>query len=232
MTARILVVDDDQMVRKVVCLAIEHDNDYAISQAEDALSAMALLDREQFNVVITDKNMAGTEHPQEGGLDVLRYAKIKNPGCGVLMMTGFASVDSAIEAMRLGAFDYCSKPVRNAELREKVARILSYQKALDPMNTVAAYENFLQDYLAIENERQDMNTGLGPKTKALLLKALQDNLDALFQEQRAREALILDQRDALSRIAALAWRLRERLPADSKEEDLVGRIIAEADRRL
>ncbi|MGV1100679.1 response regulator [Thiovibrio sp. JS02] len=231
MKIRILVVDDEAMMRDFVCTALA-GFDYEFAMAEDAASAIALLAQEQFHVVLTDKNMPGTKHVSEGGLDVLQFAKASNPACGVLMMTGYASVESAIKAMRLGAFDYICKPIRLGELREKVERIISYQRALDPADTLAAYEKFWREYLAAVEENQEGNPMRSQGQNNHLLKTLQNNLDLFFQERKTREHLIIEQRDALSRIATLASQLKERLPEDSPESPLLDAILRETERRL
>ena len=232
MKARILVVDDEVMVRELIssCFAKE---DYDVQEAKDAPSAIALLRAEPFNVVITDKNMPGTQHPGEGGVDVLVFAKASNPACGVLMMTGYASVESAIEAMRLGAFDYIKKPFKLGELSEKVARIISYQRVMDPADTLSAYERFWSEYLTVLEDHPDVKACLSEEKNAHLLKILQQNLDLLFEERRVREDLLLEQREALSRIAFLASQLKELMPDDGSEKStLLNTLLAETEHRL
>lgn len=232
MKTRILVVDDEIVLREMISTWLTKEN-YEVQMAEDAASAIALLRAEPFHVVITDKNMPGTQHNTEGGFDVLHFAKASNPACGVLMMTGYASVESAIEAMRLGAFDYVSKPIRLSELSEKIGRILFYQQTLDPAQTIAAYDHFWREYLAAMNEHQDVKECLSQEKNAPLIKTLQNNLDLLFQERKIRENLLLEQREALSKIAFLASQLRDMHPHDASEEStLLDALLAETNRRL
>ncbi len=231
MKIRILVVDDEAMLREFICAALQRFG-YETTEAADGPEAIALLSRERFHVVLSDKNMPGTAHPTEGGLDVLRAAKASNPACGVLIMTGYASVESAIEALRLGAFDYINKPIQLNELREKVERIVSYQRVLDPADTLAAYENFWNEYLGTVEADPELKLLLSHGKAPALLKTLQHNLDLFFQERKAQEQLLLEQRDALSRIATLASQLKESLPVHSSEGGLLDAIIRETERRL
>ena len=232
MQARILVVDDEELLREMISAWLANE-EYEVKEAKDAPSAIALLREEQFNVVVTDKNMPGTQHKTEGGLDVLEFAKANNPACGVLMMTGYASIESAIEAMRLGAFDYISKPLMLSELSEKIARIISYQRVMDPGDTLAAYERFWSEYLAAVEEYPDVKACLSREKNAPLLKTLQQSLDLFFQERKARENLLLEQREALSKIAFLASQLRDLLPNDDSEESTVlNALLAETEHRL
>ncbi len=232
MKTRVLVVDDEEMLRNMISDWLTKDG-YEVQVAENAATAIALLRDESYHVVVTDKNMPGTQHETEGGFDVLRFAKASNPACGVLMMTGYASVDSAIEAMRLGAFDYISKPLKLSELSEKIARIISYQRVLDPDDTLSAYEHFWREYLAAIEEHPDVKACLSQEKNAPLFKILQKNLDLLFAERKARGNLLLEQREAMSKIASFAYQLRELLPIDASEKsDLLDALIAETDRRL
>lgn len=231
MKARILVVDDEELLREMISDWLTEE--YEVQVAEDAPSAIALLREEPFHVVVTDKNMPGTLHATEGGLDVLQFAKASNPACGVLMMTGYASVESAIEAMRLGAFDYIGKPFILKELSEKIARIISYQRVMDPADTLAAYERFWSEYLAAVEEQPDVKACLSQEKNAHLLTTLQQNLDLFFQGRKAREHLLLEQREALSKIAFLASQLRDLLPNDASEKStLLDALLAETEHRL
>lgn len=232
MKARILVVDDEKLLREMISSWLTKE-EYEVKEAEDAPSAIALLRAEPFHVVITDKNMPGTLHATEGGLDVLQFAKASNPACGILMMTGYATVESAIEAMRLGAFDYISKPLMLSELSKKVARIISYQRVMDPGGTLAAYEHFWSEYLAAVEKHPDVKACLSQEKNSHLLTTLQQNLDLFFQERKTRENLLLEQREALSKIAFLASQLRDLLPNnDSEESALLNTLLAETEHRL
>lgn len=231
MKAHVLIVEDDNSVREFLKRGLEKMG-YQPKVAGDAASAIALLQEERFHVVITDKNMPGTDHPEEGGLDVLRFAKKSSPACAVMMITAYATVESASEAMRLGAFDYVSKPIRLPELREKLARIISYQCTLNPADTLAVYEGFWDDILNIFQGQKDMENRLSNETKEQLFTALRQNLDAFFEQKRSRETLLLAQRDALNRIAGWALQLKEGQADDKTSGELLDNIIQETDRRL
>jgi len=228
---RVLVVDDEPTSREVLRLGLERQNCDTMT-AHDAASAIALLSEQQFHAVVTDKNMPGTEHPTEGGLDVIKYAKESNPACAVVMVTDFSTVDSAIEAMRLGAFDYLAKPVRAEEIKAKLARILSYQQTLNPANTIASHNSLRAKFLNILEEQKGEEQCLSPATKAALLQVAQDSIDSFIHERRAWENIILEQREALSQIAGWAEQMQEMAPKGSTEEDFLNKIISESSRRL
>lgn len=117
--ARILVVDDEEPVCVAVASALAtegHTIDTALS-AEDALLKAEV---SRYDVVITDLMMPGLS-----GMDLLKMAAENMPDAKVIMITGFPSVKSAVEAMRLGAFDFIPKPFTPKELRSLVSRALA-----------------------------------------------------------------------------------------------------------
>lgn len=227
---RVLVVDDEPTSREVLRLGVERLGCETVV-ADDAAGAMAILAQQRFHAVITDKNMPGTDHPKEGGLDVIRFAKAVNPGCAVLMMTAYASVASAIEAMQLGAFDYVTKPVRAEELKAKLDRVVQYQQTIDPAGTISAYSAFRNELVALL-DREAAGRHLDEEAKAHLLAAVQRQLDHIFRERRQWEQLIFEQREALTRIAAWAEELKEQLPTAGRAGELLARIGSEVNRRV
>lgn len=227
---RVLVVDDEPTARQVLRLGVERLGCEA-TVAEDAASAIALLAREHFHVVITDKNMPGTDHRTEGGLDVIHFAKKVNPGCAVLMVTGFASVESAIEAMKLGAFDYLTKPVRAEELKAKLDRVMEFQQTIDPGGAFTAYASFRDEFFTIL-DREEVCQQVDEAAKARVVAAVQHQIDRIFQERRAWEQLIFEQREALAHIAAWVEELKDLLPVEGRAADLLERISREVNRRV
>lgn len=122
--ASILVVDDD----REVCQFLERMLTQAGHQVEMCLSgqeAIARLMDRSFHLVIADLKMAGVD-----GLDVLRKAKELDPRCEVMVITAYASVESAVEAMKLGAHDYITKPFNIEEVRIVVDKALEKRALL------------------------------------------------------------------------------------------------------
>ena len=118
MGERILIVDDEEILRDNIArfLRIQgHEVDVARSGEE----ALALVDEASYAVVVTDQRMPGI-----GGLDLIRRLRDQAPSAVPLLMTAYASVDSAVEALRLGAADYVIKPVALEALAHKVATLL------------------------------------------------------------------------------------------------------------
>src|SRR5437867_1128530 len=115
---------------------------YGVSAASDGEEAIAHIDKELFDLVITDLKM-----PKAGGLDVLRAVKESSPESVVLIITAFASADSAVEAMKLGAYDYLSKPFHVDEVQLIVRNALE-KRRLSTENTLLKREIASQSSLA------------------------------------------------------------------------------------
>ena len=102
---RILIVDDDDVVRRSYLRSLEGTS-CQVAAARDGEEALATMEQNPFDVVLLDMRMPGQD-----GLSVLRTIKQKWPESEVVIITGYPTVDSAKEAVRLGAYDYVAKPV-------------------------------------------------------------------------------------------------------------------------
>ena len=115
---RILVVDDERSMRELLAIVLRREG-YEVLLAENGRAAIALLEREPVDLLISDIKM-----PDLSGVDVLRAAKKIDRDILGIMITAFASTDTAVEAMRLGACDYISKPfdvdLLKMKVREKI----------------------------------------------------------------------------------------------------------------
>ncbi len=116
--ARILVVDDEQVVWEVIRNTLDQPGWY-LHYAPDGERAIELLLQEHFDLVIADKNLPGIT-----GLDVIRQAKVRDAAMATLMITAYASRESAEEAMAIGVDDYLVKPFGVSDLHEKVVEVL------------------------------------------------------------------------------------------------------------
>lgn len=113
----VLVVDDEPAIRQVLSAAISKAG-YPVDTAGSAAEALAKLEATPFDVVLSDVFMPITD-----GIELLRQARARGHAATFIMVTAFASVDSAIEAIRAGAWDYITKPVRNEEILHRLAQI-------------------------------------------------------------------------------------------------------------
>ena len=118
-TSRVLVVDDERSIRELLSIVLRRDG-HEVLLAEDGAAGIEALERERVDVLITDIKM-----PHASGVDVLREAKRIDPEIISIVMTAFASTDTAVEALRLGAADYVHKSPNAAnEVRLRVRKEL------------------------------------------------------------------------------------------------------------
>ena len=122
---RVLVVDDEASMRDMLRIVLRRDG-FEVIVSEGAVSAMKVLEREAIDLLLSDIRM-----PDGSGVDVLRAAKTCNRDVVAFMMTAFASTDTAVEAMRLGAVDYFTKPFNVDELRMKIGQHLETGRLRD-----------------------------------------------------------------------------------------------------
>ncbi len=116
---RILIVDDEVNIGNA-CVKILAKNDLEVHYVQNGQNALAMMKAMSFDVVITDLKMS-----RMGGMEVLRSIKEKYPDTKVIIITGYASISSAVEVMKLGAFDYLPKPFTPVELRSVVQQAIS-----------------------------------------------------------------------------------------------------------
>src|SRR5882724_11261846 len=124
MNASILVVDDERAIQDSLAWCLRTDG-HEVQTAEDGEEAMAIMASQHFDVVISDIIMPGV-----GGLDLLRRSRALHPRTLVVLITAYATVETAVEALREGACDYVLKPFKLDDLRSRVQRLLEYRATL------------------------------------------------------------------------------------------------------
>ena len=113
----VLVVDDEPAIRQVLTSALTKAG-YPVDSAASAAEAMAKLERTPFDVVLSDVFMPITD-----GIELVKQARARGHAATFIMITAFASVDSAIDAIKAGAWDYITKPVHNEEILRRLEQI-------------------------------------------------------------------------------------------------------------
>jgi two-component system response regulator PilR (NtrC family) len=116
--SRILVVDDERSMRELLAIVLKREG-YDVVLAEDGRSAIAALEKQPVDLLVSDIKM-----PDMSGVDVLRAAKAIDKDILGIMITAFASTETAVEALRLGAYDYVTKPFKVEELKQRVQKAL------------------------------------------------------------------------------------------------------------
>lgn len=121
MKPRILVVDDEESIREFLEIMLKKEG-YEVSIAEDGAKAKEVLMKKSFDMVISDLQM-----PNVTGLELLKFVKDSFPDLTFMMITAFGTTENAVEAMKLGAYDYITKPFKIDEVRLNIANALRAQ---------------------------------------------------------------------------------------------------------
>src|SRR5918992_4557673 len=119
---RILVVDDHDSLRKGLVRALGNAG-HDVEEAANGTVAIERLQDSQFDVVLTDLRMGGAD-----GMDVLRTTRSLQPSAAVILMTAFGSIHTAVEAMKIGAFDFVQKPFEIEEMELKVEKAIEHRR--------------------------------------------------------------------------------------------------------
>jgi two-component system NtrC family response regulator len=124
-SGRILVVEDDDCLRRVTQAQLEKCG-YEVVVAADVPAALVVLEKQPVDLVLTDLNLPGTS-----GLELLKQARAEYPDISVVIVTGYGSIETAVAAMKAGAYDYITKPVHPAELKALVNRVMERHRLID-----------------------------------------------------------------------------------------------------
>lgn len=121
----LLIVDDDHIIRDSLCefLSIEG---YACGKADSFGAAIKELELNEYHIVITDVNM-----PESNGFELLKLIRKRYPHMVTIIITGYGTIESAVEAIKMGAYDYLTKPIVDDEIRMVIARACEQQSLLE-----------------------------------------------------------------------------------------------------
>ena len=122
MATRILLADDDAGLRRVLQFKLQQ-NGYEVSSAGDGSDALKQIRSANFDLLITDMKMPGLD-----GIELLTQARALKPNLEVILMTAFAEVSLAVQAMKLGAFDYLQKPFEDDQLFVAIDKALKFKR--------------------------------------------------------------------------------------------------------
>lgn len=140
--ARILIVDDENRMRETLAIILDGQG-YEVEQVADGVTALEVLEREIYDLLITDLRMDPIS-----GIDLLREVQRRDIQIAVIMITAFGTIESAVEAMKLGACDYLTKPFQRDEILLKVRSALEKQRLA---RRIELYEKEFGDHYAVEN---------------------------------------------------------------------------------
>jgi DNA-binding NtrC family response regulator len=146
--SRILVVDDEAVIREALRRILESDGHEAIC-VNSGHAALEKVQEQTFNLVITDLKMPGMN-----GIEVLKAIKILQPKVPIIIITGYATVETAVDAIKQGAFDYLSKPFTPKQVKELAQRALDHSKISEPAEEaeegkLTGFERFIGNSVAM-----------------------------------------------------------------------------------
>lgn len=128
---KILIVEDDPLLWQPLQYALEGEG-YCVRVAMDGAEALAASAEESFDLLLEDLHL-----PDASGLDIMREITLRHPSCKVLVMTGHATIENAVEAMKIGAFDFITKPFHLELVFLKIRRVIEFR---DMSNLVESVE--------------------------------------------------------------------------------------------
>jgi DNA-binding NtrC family response regulator len=184
---RILVVDDDREMCRFLAETLGEEG-YAVDAVQDGASALNLFAQSHFDLVISDLKM-----PRMAGTELLRRLKEIDPECPVLLLTAFGTIESAVDAMRAGAFHYLTKPFHTVEmliqveramegrtLREELKRLRTEVQARDRLNNIIGRSEAMQKVFETVAQVSDLFanvliTGESGTGKELIARAIHFN---------------------------------------------------------
>src|SRR6185437_21909 len=141
---KVLIVDDDDTLRQSIHLQLEREG-YDADAAGTAEDALGLIQQSSYELVLTDLVLPGI-----AGVQLLRRIRNAHPETAVVVMTGYGTVETAVEAMKLGAYDYIVKPVQISQFKALVKRCLRERRhPRHPQSSIAgldsknAFENII-----------------------------------------------------------------------------------------
>ncbi|MDM7920277.1 MAG: response regulator [Methanosarcina sp.] len=157
MKLRLLIVDDDRTLLSALKTVFDQENNVTV--CNDGKKAIDLCRNEKFDLIITDLMMPGAN-----GLEVLTETRKIDPDSLVVLITGFASLETAVQAIREGAYDYITKPFKLEEIkiivnnaREKIRLIRENRKLIDDLKNAYEQLNMMKKLLEINSDKPEEN---------------------------------------------------------------------------
>ena len=228
MKPRILVVDDDGDMCNMVAEFLRKDG-HNIDVSNSATAAVQCMESNKYDILLIDKNMPGLDGKnQDGGTDLIRYVRAQSIPSEIIMMTGYATIDTVIEAMKLGAFDYLLKPLSLKKLKVLIDRILNYRSFFNPEETIELYRGVQGEIINLIKYKSNMTDVELDKT----LMSLNEKIDKIFMALKESEKFALAQREYLAYIAASAEQIKSRISETHESYNLIDEICKYSSKRL
>ncbi|MFH0990821.1 MAG: sigma-54 dependent transcriptional regulator [bacterium] len=152
MVPRIMVVDDEQIIRESLSFILRKEG-YTVAEAANGREAITMQEREPYDVVITDIEM-----PEIRGVELLEQITRRTPQTFVIIITAFGSIETAIAALRKGAYDYVLKPIDFDDLIHRVKKLIQHKELVLENSLLRQELNRTYDFDKIIGQSQSMNS--------------------------------------------------------------------------
>ncbi|MHB8483169.1 MAG: sigma-54-dependent transcriptional regulator [Nitrospiria bacterium] len=163
---KILIAEDKESMRKML-VEVFSEKGYALTECQDGKEAVERIEEEFFDIILTDLKM-----PKKDGLEVLKASREKSPDTPVIMMSAFGTVENAVEAMRMGAFDYVLKPFSLNEIEIKVEKALRQKNLISENSSLKENLRDFGDIIGKEENIQKVYKiieKVAPQTTSVLI---------------------------------------------------------------
>jgi len=223
---KILIVDDEKEIL-VVLEEFVSGIGHMVATASNYAEALSLIRQTVYDLIVLDKNFMDDSGNPEGGMVLLKYAREHSSESEIIMMTGYASIESAVDAMKLGAVDYLIKPFELSDIAEKIAYIDEYKSFLDSKGTLHLFKTLNNQVLSLLQNKSDLPEAVLNQ----LLQKLGRRIDQVFGAQKEYERLIKIQAEALEKIEYHTEFLKNAIPEGSPYYGLIEKILNETKKR-
>jgi response regulator RpfG family c-di-GMP phosphodiesterase len=173
---KVLIVDDDPIVRDVLHDILSNVGGYNTDLAFDGIDGLSKLKNAEYDVIFTDLTM-----PRLNGMDFLKETRKITPAIPVVVITGFSSIDNAVNAMREGARDFITKPFKIDTVLAVAEKIFGEKKLLD---RIACHDNFENTVVKLNSELFKSLHEIG------ILQTISNELDGIFSNKEIYEKLV------------------------------------------
>ncbi len=183
---RILVIDDEQIIQDVLSDFLSNEN-FVVNSASSGEEALKELEEKHYDIVLSDMKMPGIS-----GIDLLKELKRRKMDIIVIIMTGYGTVDTAVEAIKLGAFDYIMKPFKMEELLNVITRAFTQQR-LERENIQLKEVMNLYELSEAVNQSLNLENVLQAITDVLTKELTADLVSILLEQPDEFEAKVTEQ---------------------------------------
>jgi len=136
----ILVIDDERIVLDSIAKILKNEPEYSLTLCQSPEESRQYIMNNNYHIILTDLMM-----PEIDGLEILQIAKERNDKTQVIMITGYATINTALQAMQLGAFDYLSKPFTKDELKRVIQRCIESISKISPGSTKQTFSEIRRE---------------------------------------------------------------------------------------